>query len=70
MHMSIRQAFRTSIDYISAFREATSEARLDGRHHIELAETDASLAHLMPDLSLGAEDARDLQSLSGHHPLM
>jgi len=50
--------------------ECCTAASLDGRHHLELVEADVPCIRLTPYLSLGAEDVRDLQGLSGHDPLM
>lgn len=46
--------------------ECRTATGLDGRHHFELVETDVPRMRLTPYLSLGAEDVRDLQGLSGH----
>jgi hypothetical protein len=46
--------------------ERRSAAGLDGRHHLELVEADVPRMCLTPRRSLGAEDVRDLQGLSGH----
>ena len=46
--------------------ECRTAAGLDGRHHLQLAETDMPPVCLAPCLPLGAEDIRDLQGLSGH----
>ena len=46
--------------------ECRTAAGLDGRHHLELVEADVSCMCLTPRRSLGAEDIRDLQGLSGH----
>ncbi len=46
--------------------ERCTAASLDGRHHLELVEADMSPMRLTPYRSLGAEDVRNLQGLSGH----
>jgi hypothetical protein len=46
--------------------ECRTTTCLDGRHHLELTETDMSLVRLTPRLTPGAEDIRNLQGLSGH----
>jgi len=63
----LMRAGRTT-QYMTA--ECRTAASLDGRHHLELVETDVPRMRLTPYLSLSAEDVRDLQSLSGHDPLM
>ena len=46
--------------------QCRTAARLDGRHHLELTETDVPRMRLTPYLPLDTEDIRDLQGLSGH----
>ena len=46
--------------------ECRTAASLDGRHHFKLIEADVTRMCLAPYRSLGTEDIRDLQGLSGH----
>ena len=46
--------------------EYLTTTSLDGRHHLELAEANVTRMRLTPYWSLGTEDIRDLQRLSGH----
>ena len=46
--------------------ECCTTAGLNRRHYLELVETDVPRMRLTPYRSLGAEDVRDLQGLSGH----
>ena len=41
-------------------------ATLDGRHHLELTETDVALMGLAPDVTMVAENVRDLQRRMRH----
>ncbi len=56
-----------AMPYMTTERRAA--ASLDGRHDLELAETNVSPVHLTPRLAPSTEDIRDLEGLTGHGPL-
>ena len=54
--------------HVAAERDAATV--LDGRHDLQLAEAEVSLAVLAPGRPVGAKDIRDLQGMAWHVPTL